>query len=739
MGPGRGASSAAAERQRKLQEYLAAKGKLKPENTKPYLKAKNNIPNPPASKSAVRPGKNVTSHVALPVKTSKPISIKVQPRPDNITRSQKPKLEPPKQPGKRPISGCISSNPTCKPSSKNQQQHEARPFTTGKLTRKPEGSLNIQQLETTEQPVTDQGHAKCADSTDNTHVEQESSDNFLKERNKENLPQTLPESQRKPAPELCIVSKAKTGLYNQPKSSYAHRKALSSSSVTRTVLKDRANKQFGGTQTKIIPVKSQQLPRGDLVRPGGKFPRTIPSHSVAIQASGKPEVKDTKVYRSNPERPTKAKLQSCCVTEQKAKPMKPRTYPSLVQGGLNNRHPNIKQDQTSTQSGIRPQTSCILPKTKTVNQKPGLTIRSLSSIVPSTPSLRANRANSNSVQQKAQTLDSKLKRTLPLNAFLSKTAPKPPTAITTANRNRDGTGAQTNPNIKMKTTAEDRRKQLEEWQKSKGKVYKRPPMEIKAKRKVIEEMNISFWKSIEKEEEEKKAQLELSSKINKTLTECLQLIEEGMMSDEILDVMSSIPEAEKFAKFWICKAKLLASKGPFDVIGLYEEAIKSGATPIQDLRKVVLNILQDSKRTTEGVTSDPSGTETDTASVEVLANTVESGQACLSPSPKEREQLAATPHISIAEQDSHSGIKLQVAPIPRVSGMVEVQNMKLITPVRRSARIERAVSRYPEMLQDHDLVVASLDELLEVEETEYFVFRKNEALPVTLGFPVLES
>lgn len=70
------------------------------------------------------------------------------------------------------------------------------------------------------------------------------------------------------------------------------------------------------------------------------------------------------------------------------------------------------------------------------------------------------------------------------------------------------------------------RKQLEEWQKSKGKVYKRPPMEIKAKRKVIEEMNISFWKSIEKEEEEKKAQLELSSKINKTLTECLQLIEE---------------------------------------------------------------------------------------------------------------------------------------------------------------------------------------------------------------------
>lgn len=73
------------------------------------------------------------------------------------------------------------------------------------------------------------------------------------------------------------------------------------------------------------------------------------------------------------------------------------------------------------------------------------------------------------------------------------------------------------------------RKQLEEWQKSKGKTYKRPPMKFKAKRKVIEEMNISFWKSMEREaeeEEEKKAQLELSSKINNTLAECLRLIEE---------------------------------------------------------------------------------------------------------------------------------------------------------------------------------------------------------------------
>lgn len=53
---------------------------------------------------------------------------------------------------------------------------------------------------------------------------------------------------------------------------------------------------------------------------------------------------------------------------------------------------------------------------------------------------------------------------------------------------------------------------------------------------------------------------------------------QGVLSNEVFTILSSIPEAEKFAKFWICKAKFLASKGTFDVIGLYEEAIRNGAT-----------------------------------------------------------------------------------------------------------------------------------------------------------------
>ena len=66
--------------------------------------------------------------------------------------------------------------------------------------------------------------------------------------------------------------------------------------------------------------------------------------------------------------------------------------------------------------------------------------------------------------------------------------------------------SQTNPFIK--NTAENQRKQLEACLKSKGKIYKQHPLELKTKIEIIEEMNISFWKSMEREDEEKKAQLE---------------------------------------------------------------------------------------------------------------------------------------------------------------------------------------------------------------------------------------
>ncbi|XP_075419240.1 cytoskeleton-associated protein 2-like [Tenrec ecaudatus] len=736
VGPAPGAAAAAVEeRQRKLQEYLAAKGKLKSQNPKPYLKANNICPKPAPSISTVRPKKDVTDHVALPIKTTRPISLRLQPRPTNVTGAQKPNLNPPKPLGKRRLTAaCVSSGLTCKPSSSTQQHLKSASSATRKAARDSVESLLSQKPKTAKPRVTNHGTGERMDSKDSAPTENESSGHFLKERDKENLPQPFSDADRNPAPQCCSPRKPKTNSHGPAHSRAAPKEALGKGLVNKAILKDRGNKQFvGKTQVRSGPVKSQPVSRGaTLTRPGGKPPRTVPCHSVKplsrTLASKKPVAKDQdiQVNGAKHERPNETKLQSCPVNEQKARHTKPRTDTSLFQGGMSSRHLSRKPEQKFVQPWFRPRTPCVLPTARGPSQRPPLTTGRSNAIIPSTPQVRANGSQcNNNFQQKAQTVNTKLKRALPQSQVLSKTAPKMQADCTVRIKRGVANGSQTNPNMKKAT--EDRRKQLEEWQKSKGKIYKRPPMELKAKRRVIEEMNISFWKSMEEEEKEKKAQCALSSKISSALTECLQLVEGGVFSDEVLTILSSIPEAEKFAKFWICKAKLLAQKGNFDVIGLYEEAIRHGATPILELREVILNILQDPKRTTEGIASD-------SLRAEDLIKKVESEKACLASREREPVTTATT-----AGEDKHPGIKLQIAPVPKLIGMPDMQDMKLITPVRRSTRIERAVSRYPEMLQDHDLVVASLDELLEVEDTECFIFRRNEALPVILGFEILDG
>ncbi|KAM6369831.1 cytoskeleton-associated protein 2-like [Pluvialis apricaria] len=257
-------------------------------------------------------------------------------------------------------------------------------------------------------------------------------------------------------------------------------------------------------------------------------------------------------------------------------------------------------------------------------------------------------------------------------------------------------------------SAADRKKQLEEWLASKGKTYKRPPMMLLQKQAV----KLS-WRSVkEKEKQEKPEQLCLE-KINNILTECLKLIEEGVQAEDVSAVLSQVPQAEKFAKFWICKAKLLARSGPFDVTGLYEAAVCAGAVPLEELREVVLAILKAADRTSEG---------------EKAEQPIPGEPA--TPCPGERQHVVVTPCLTGRSLPSLPvSIKLQVTSASRGKELLEGQKMKFLTPVRRSLRIERAESHYPEMLKDHDPLVSSLSEILDAEEETQFFFRKNKALP----------
>lgn len=78
----------------------------------------------------------------------------------------------------------------------------------------------------------------------------------------------------------------------------------------------------------------------------------------------------------------------------------------------------------------------------------------------------------------------------------------------------------------------------------------------------------------------------------------------------------------------------------------------------------------------------------------------------------------------------------------RVNG----QEVRFFTPVRRSVRIEKASLRYPAALQDHDVCVASYNDLISEEDVEksteekegdgsppvddtlMYIYRENEAL-----------
>ncbi|XP_077118800.1 cytoskeleton-associated protein 2-like isoform X2 [Ranitomeya variabilis] len=201
-------------------------------------------------------------------------------------------------------------------------------------------------------------------------------------------------------------------------------------------------------------------------------------------------------------------------------------------------------------------------------------------------------------------------------------------------------------------TAEGRKQKLQEWQRSKGKSYKRPPMVLPPKRppttKKQNPCNRSLWEGIEEEEE----LLALSQKINQTLSECLQLIEQGIPRDGIRAALDKVPEAKKFAKYWVCEARLLEREGVYDVIDVYKQGVQFGATPIEELREVVFDIMKNTNKKTKVVTFGPLPAE------EELENrNYEDLQ--LTPFTNRTEE-AKTPCMGTSVYDQGSAVKLQI-------------------------------------------------------------------------------
>uniref|UniRef100_A0A3B4FN84 Cytoskeleton-associated protein 2 C-terminal domain-containing protein n=1 Tax=Pundamilia nyererei TaxID=303518 RepID=A0A3B4FN84_9CICH len=214
---------------------------------------------------------------------------------------------------------------------------------------------------------------------------------------------------------------------------------------------------------------------------------------------------------------------------------------------------------------------------------------------------------------------------------------------------------------KLTAAQVERMKKLQEWRESKGITYKRPPMQGKPQVRRTVSVPQPFWASMTEEDEA----YSLICAVDRSLADCLKLLR------EVCEVLSRLPAvSQKFAKYWICQVRLMEQEGNFDVLPMFEEAVR-----------IVLEVRQHVY------------SKMGFFFLWIIINYVLSSLS--GPPSQQRESV-------------------------KVNG----QEVRFFTPVRRSVRIERASLRYPFPLQDHDLCVNSYDDLLCEDEKE----RKNEAL-----------
>ncbi|XP_009583870.1 PREDICTED: cytoskeleton-associated protein 2-like, partial [Fulmarus glacialis] len=674
------------ERRRRLREYLAAREKLKCPSAKPFLKDQTNHLNPPLEpisklEHVDRNKKDVLRNVAkgaqrdgkLGAKSTQQAGHAAQQKSSNTSqRAAVVRPEQPRKSAKLPV-GLVPSR------SHSTQCRGRLPASNSRHLNPERNKKPAQETVTAAASQTGIDHpppgAPC------------SLNEGLQDRlgcNKENI-----RAQASTHPALNRVFQSdRNNLGN--KRVLAHRQSSATTSRTITGPKDRINSR----QAKEEPIQD-------------KFRKTLPGSKSTSQ---KPSVKiqplqPPRLLSGSTNLPHKKPGANQEKTNTAREPIgKPLSI--LPVGGLkhHSRPPQLKRSPTKPLASSRPQGTTNLKSSlkqggTVLWQRPMAKGEADRKFVKVVPPGRTAASQVTVSQNQPHSIHSSKTQAVESDFRSQRDRVKPPLPKASRVQAR---------RVPKTPSAADRKKQLEEWLASKGKTYKRPPMTLLQKKPV----KLSWRNLKEKEKQEKPEQLCLEN-INSILTECLRLVEEGVQAEDLSAVLSHVPQAEKFAKFWICKAKLLARSGPFDVTGLYKAAVCAGAVPLQELREVVLDILKAADQTSEGEKAEQPIPWEPTK-----------------PCPSERQHVVTTPCLMGRSLTSLPvSIKLQVTSATRGKELLEGQELKFLTPVRRSLRIERAGSRFPEMLKDHDPVVSSLSEILDAEGDTQFFFRKNEALP----------
>nr|XP_032651062.1 cytoskeleton-associated protein 2 isoform X2 [Chelonoidis abingdonii] len=343
-----------------------------------------------------------------------------------------------------------------------------------------------------------------------------------------------------------------------------------------------------------------------------------------------------------------------------------------------------------------------------------------------------------------------------------------------------------------KESTEERRIRLAEWKATRGKVIRRPSStERDTSQEIPKEPVESFWVTIVEEDEQRL----FSENVNKTLVECLHLTEQGFPGDEVRAMLEkliqSVPDAKKLAKYWVCRMRL-EQLGPIEkIIAVYEEAILAGAQPKDELRHTVADIMKNTenllKSVEECVKEEVISKEANSSvenveevfkelnlndkeiSNEVIKkeetdSSLKSRQETLPKESKKhrtkyKEQTKKSENYNTEdtikdanvefktpekEKEGSYLIKYNLSTTPYLESMKKkmqceandsaVKDIKFLTPVRRSRRLQEKLCKLPNMLKDHDPCVSSLEQLGELGAVNNaFIYRQNSALqdPIT--------
>uniref|UniRef100_G1QF25 Cytoskeleton-associated protein 2 C-terminal domain-containing protein n=1 Tax=Myotis lucifugus TaxID=59463 RepID=G1QF25_MYOLU len=305
-----------------------------------------------------------------------------------------------------------------------------------------------------------------------------------------------------------------------------------------------------------------------------------------------------------------------------------------------------------------------------------------------------------------------------------------------------------------KETVEERKARLSEWRASKGKMLKRPPSSVITQPEPEgqnEKPVGSFWTTMAEEDEQRL----FTESVNKTFSECLNLINEGCPKEEVLntlnDLIKNIPDAKKL-KYWICLARVEPLTSSIEnIISIFEKVILVGAQPIEEMRHTIADSLtmksQEKVRFGEnleeacatkekipeviiediGVNSQENLKwkinmwyfrivkkeqvhKTEDQSNDVKTPNTETREGCLI-----KHNVSTTPYLQSVKK------KMQFDEIN--------SELKFLIPVRRSQRLQDKTSTLPDMFKDHYPCVSSSEQLTELgNETDAFICRPHAAL-----------